>query len=125
MSLCSTRLVSCSVTRSSVIVMASVSSPLRVCRGILKEIRLAKGPGYRQAPLYLYVLQQFRKNQVTGAQVCRERREALHLARTCQCLLSSTRLHQHLHQRFHGLREHSHTRTAELLGFRLPTPPTP
>lgn len=38
--------------------------PLRVCRGILKEIRTIKGPEYKQTLAYNYVLDQFRKNQV-------------------------------------------------------------
>lgn len=45
--------------------MAALSSPLRVCRGILKELRASKGPEYRQTLAYNFVLDQFRKNQVT------------------------------------------------------------
>lgn len=44
--------------------MASLNSPLRVCRGILKELRALRGPEYKQTMAYNYVLDQFRKNQV-------------------------------------------------------------
>uniref|UniRef100_A0A674BX88 Heme-binding protein 1-like n=1 Tax=Salmo trutta TaxID=8032 RepID=A0A674BX88_SALTR len=50
-------------TQTSQSNMASLSSPLRICRGILKEIRAIKGPKYKQSLTYNYVLDQFRKNQ--------------------------------------------------------------
>ncbi|XP_059413384.1 protein FMC1 homolog [Carassius carassius] len=104
--------------------MAAVTSPLRACRGILKEIRIAKGSGYRNTMVYKHVLEQFRRNQVTGAQFCRARIDALHAARTYLCLLTSTRLHLRLHERYHA---HGGDRALEqvagLVGLRLPTQP--
>uniref|UniRef100_A0A671Q651 Uncharacterized protein n=1 Tax=Sinocyclocheilus anshuiensis TaxID=1608454 RepID=A0A671Q651_9TELE len=47
--------------------MAAVTSPLRACRGLLKELRIAKGSGYRNSVAYKHVLEQFRRNQVTEA----------------------------------------------------------
>lgn len=44
--------------------MAALSAPLRVCRGILKELRYLKGPEYKGTMMYSYVMEQFRKNQV-------------------------------------------------------------
>ncbi len=42
------------------VVMAAVT-----CRALLKEIRIAKGCDYRNTLVYKYVLEQFRRNQVT------------------------------------------------------------
>ncbi len=42
------------------VVMAAVT-----CRALLKEIRIAKGSDYRNTLVYKYVLEQFRRNQVT------------------------------------------------------------
>lgn len=44
--------------------MAALSSPLRICRAILKELRYLKGPEYKDTMMYSYVTEQFRKNQV-------------------------------------------------------------
>lgn len=45
--------------------MAALSSPLRVCRGILKELRAIQGPSYKKSLAYNYVMDQFRKNKVS------------------------------------------------------------
>lgn len=45
--------------------MAALSSPLRVCRGILKELRAIQGPSYKQSLAYNYVMDQFRKNEAS------------------------------------------------------------
>lgn len=47
--------------------MATLSSPLRVCRGILKELRAIQGPSYKKSPAYNYVMEQFRKNKASFA----------------------------------------------------------
>lgn len=47
--------------------MATLSSPLRVCRGILKELRAIHGPSYKKSPAYNYVMEQFRKNKASFA----------------------------------------------------------
>ncbi|XDV10964.1 hypothetical protein PO909_000048 [Leuciscus waleckii] len=97
---------------------------LGVCRGILKEIRIAKGSGYKHTLIYKYVLEQFRRNQVTGAQLCRAQVEALHAAQSYLCLLSSTRLHLHLHLRYHSPRADVRIdQAAGLVGLRLPKQP--
>ncbi|XP_030649689.1 protein FMC1 homolog [Chanos chanos] len=103
--------------------MAAMTSPLRICRGILKEIRALKGPEYKQTMAYNYVMDQFRKNQVTGARYCRAQREALHASHTYLCLLNSTRHHQELHNLYHGKGERSPEEVASLVGLRLPTQP--
>lgn len=45
--------------------MATLSSPLRVCRGILKELRAIQGPSYKNSLAYNYVMDQFRKNKAS------------------------------------------------------------
>ncbi|XP_019961627.1 protein FMC1 homolog [Paralichthys olivaceus] len=103
--------------------MAALSSPLRVCRGILKELRASMGQGYRQSLAYNYVLDQFRKNKVTGERYCRAQQEAHHASHTYLCLLSSTRSHLALHNLYHGKGEHSIEQAAGMVGLRLPTQP--
>ncbi|GAA6215543.1 UPF0562 protein C7orf55 homolog [Lates japonicus] len=103
--------------------MAALSSPLRVCRGILKELRVIQGPSYKQSLAYNYIMDQFRKNKVTGERYCRAQQEAHHASHTYLCLLSSTRNHLALHNLYHGKGERSPEEVANLVGLRLPTQP--
>ncbi|XP_060946606.1 protein FMC1 homolog [Limanda limanda] len=103
--------------------MASLSSPLRVCRGILKELRASMGTSYKQSLAYNYTLDQFRKNKVTGERYCRAQREAEHDSHTYLCLLTATRHHLALHQLYHGKGERSIEQSADMVGLRLPTQP--
>ncbi|MED6286498.1 ATP synthase assembly factor fmc1 mitochondrial [Characodon lateralis] len=103
--------------------MASLSSPLRVCREILKELRVIQGLSYKQSLAYNYVLDQFRKNKVTEERYCRAQQEARHASLTYLCLLVSTRNHLALHNLYHGKGERSPEEVAGLVGLRLPTQP--
>ncbi|XP_034449083.1 protein FMC1 homolog isoform X2 [Hippoglossus hippoglossus] len=103
--------------------MATMSAPLRVCRGILKELRASMGQSYRQSLAYNYVLDQFRKNKVTGEQYCRAQQEAHHDSHTYLCLLTATRNHLALHDLYHGKGERSIEQAAGIVGLRLPTQP--
>uniref|UniRef100_A0A3P9IB31 Protein FMC1 homolog n=1 Tax=Oryzias latipes TaxID=8090 RepID=A0A3P9IB31_ORYLA len=103
--------------------MAGLASPLRVCRGILKELRAMQGPSYKRSLAYSYVMDQFRKNKVTGERYCRAQQEALHASHTYLCLLASTRNHQALHNLYHAKGECSTEEAAGLVGLRLPTQP--
>ncbi|NP_001297946.1 protein FMC1 homolog [Esox lucius] len=103
--------------------MAGLSSPLRVCRGILKEIRAIKGPEYKQTLAYNYVFQQFRKNLITSERYCRAQEEALHASHTYLCLLSSTRQHIALYDMYHGKGQRGTEEMAGIVGLRLPTQP--
>ncbi|XP_020515235.1 protein FMC1 homolog [Labrus bergylta] len=103
--------------------MAALSSPLRVCRGILKELRAIHGAAYKQGPMYRYVMDQFRKNQITGERYCRAQQEAHHDAHSYLCLLASTRSQMILHNIYHSKEEHSIESAAGLVGLRLPTQP--
>ncbi|XP_044036705.1 protein FMC1 homolog [Siniperca chuatsi] len=103
--------------------MAALSSPLRACRGILKELRALQGPSYKQSLAYNYVMDQFRKNKVTGERYCRAQQEAHHASDTYLCLLASTRNHLVLHSVYHVKGECSQEQAAGLVGLRLPTQP--
>ncbi|XP_047427909.1 protein FMC1 homolog [Mugil cephalus] len=103
--------------------MATLSSPLRVCRGILKELRYMQGPSYKESMAYSYVMDQFRKNKVTGERYCRAQQEAHHASHTYLCLLASTRSHLVLHDLYHKKGERSPEQVAGLVGLRLPTQP--
>ncbi|KAK3508474.1 hypothetical protein QTP70_030257 [Hemibagrus guttatus] len=103
--------------------MAALSAPLRICRGILKELRYLKGPEYRGTMMYSYVMEQFRKHQVTSERHCRAQREAVHMAHSYLCLLESTRRHLELHNQYHGKGERPLDQMAGLVGLRLPTQP--
>ncbi|KPP56789.1 UPF0562 protein C7orf55-like [Scleropages formosus] len=103
--------------------MAAVSSPLRVCRGILKELRALKGPEYKRTLAYNYVLDQFRKNQVSSERYCRAQKEALHSSQSYLCLLASSRCHVALHKLYHGKGERGPDEVADIVGLRLPTQP--
>ncbi|XP_035469988.1 protein FMC1 homolog [Scophthalmus maximus] len=99
------------------------SSPLRACRGILKELRAIQGPSYNKSLAYNYVMDQFRKNKVTGERYCRAQQEAHHASHTYLCLLASTRNHQALHNYYHGKGDRSLAQAASMVGLRLPTQP--
>lgn len=58
-------LASCAAQSQHRSVMATLSSPLRVCRGILKELRAIQGPSYKRSLAYNYVMDQFRKNKAS------------------------------------------------------------
>ncbi|XP_008328544.1 protein FMC1 homolog [Cynoglossus semilaevis] len=103
--------------------MAALSSPLRVCRGILKELRTLHGQSYRESLAYGYVMEQFRKNKVTGERFCRHQQEVHHVSNTYLCLLTSTRHHMALHNLYHGKGERSTEEAAQMVGLRLPTQP--
>ncbi|KAM3863633.1 protein FMC1 homolog [Diretmus argenteus] len=103
--------------------MAALPSPLRVCRGILKELRALQGSNYKQSLAYRYVMDQFRKNQVTAERYCRAQQGALHASHTYLCLLESTRSHLALHNLYHSKGERDREEVAGLVGLRLPTQP--
>uniref|UniRef100_A0A1A8GQV3 Protein FMC1 homolog n=1 Tax=Nothobranchius korthausae TaxID=1143690 RepID=A0A1A8GQV3_9TELE len=103
--------------------MPALASPLRLCRGILKELRYLQGPSYKQSPAYNHVMDQFRRNKVTEERYCRAQQEAQHAAHTYLCLLESTRNHLVLHNLYHAKGERNPEEVAGLVGLRLPTQP--
>ncbi|XP_041093880.1 protein FMC1 homolog [Polyodon spathula] len=101
-------------------------APLRACRAILRELRAAKGPGYRRAPAHRFVLDRFRQNRVTNEKLCRSQQDLLHQASSYLCLLQSTRLHLSLHTEYHGegaTREKPLEDLARMVGLTMPTQP--
>ncbi|KAJ3601047.1 hypothetical protein NHX12_032020 [Muraenolepis orangiensis] len=103
--------------------MSGLLPPLRVFRGILKELRAAKGSTYKKTLAYNYVIDQFRKNEVTGERQCRARQEALHASQAYLCLLTSTRQHLVLHNLYHGKGERTPDQAASMVGLRMPSQP--
>ncbi|XP_060760168.1 protein FMC1 homolog [Neoarius graeffei] len=103
--------------------MAALSPTLRIYRGILKELRYLKGPEYKDTMAFSYMVEHFRKNQVTSERHCRAQREAVHASHTYLCLLESTRRHRELHNQYHGKGERPPEEVAHLVGLRLPTQP--
>uniref|UniRef100_UPI00398EF8C1 protein FMC1 homolog n=1 Tax=Pristiophorus japonicus TaxID=55135 RepID=UPI00398EF8C1 len=98
----------------------------RLLRAIVKELRSRDvGPGrrYRDSAAYTFILEQFRKNQVTGEKLCRAQQELYHQASTYMCLLQSVRQHLALHQEYHGKGERSPHEVAQLVGLKLPQQP--
>ncbi|KAG8138061.1 putative UPF0562 C7orf55-like protein [Naja naja] len=90
--------------------MASLGSPLRTFRGLLRELRYALGGSdvsYRNKAAYRYLKEAFR----------------CHLAATYLCLLHSIREHLVLHKEYHGKGERSPDIVAGLVGFKLPQQP--
>ncbi|KAG7262381.1 hypothetical protein CRUP_018305 [Coryphaenoides rupestris] len=103
--------------------MSGLSPPLRVFRGLLKELRAVQGSTYKKSLAYNYIIEQFRKNEVTGERQCRARQEALHASQAYLCLLASTRQHVALHKIYHGKGDRTHAEVAGMVGLRLPSQP--
>ncbi|XP_052376023.1 protein FMC1 homolog [Oncorhynchus keta] len=103
--------------------MASLSPPLCLCRGILRGIPAIKGPEYKHSLAYNYVLDQFRKKQITGERYCLAQEEALYASHSYLCLLISTRQHMALYDIDHGKGQHDTEEMAGIVGLRLPTQP--
>ena len=101
-----------------------------VLRRILSEIRmnLNQSPGesvarLRGLPLANHILGQFRRNQVTEKQICKQDRELSNLADNYANYLTSQRLWLNVHQEYHSKSERSVTDTARIVGFKLPHDP--
>lgn len=67
-----------------------------------------------------YILNQYRKNQVTDEQLCKEHESMNYMVNTYLCYLNSKRTHEHILKEFHGRGERSIKDTADLVGFTLP-----
>ncbi|CAH1244738.1 FMC1 [Branchiostoma lanceolatum] len=104
--------------------MATSMERLRVLRGLIRELRHVhkKGP-VKETIAYNYLMEQYRKHQVTDQRVCRAHQELQRNAETYLCLLTSTRLQQALHDEYYGKGEKTTEETAKMLGFELPQNP--
>lgn len=95
-----------------------------ILRRILSELRNSSSRAkVQELPLAQYILQQYRKYQVTDQQFCKEREEMHHFAETYLCYLESTRKYEEIHQHYHGKGERSVKETADMVGFKLPHDP--
>ncbi|XP_033096485.1 protein FMC1 homolog isoform X2 [Anneissia japonica] len=104
--------------------MAS-SQPLIVLKSLLRELRYLNLQGVLQRkPAYCYVLDQYRKFQVTSEKNCRAKDEAEHNAHTFNCLLRSARELQELNAAY-SRGERTVEESANLVGLKLPEAPKP
>lgn len=67
-----------------------------------------------------YIFNQYRKNQVTDEQLCKEHESMNYMLNTYLCYLNSKRTHEKILKEFHGKGERSIKSTADLVGFTLP-----
>ncbi|XP_058046182.1 protein FMC1 homolog [Ahaetulla prasina] len=106
--------------------MASLGSPIRTFRGLLKELRYALGGSdvsYRNKAAYRYLKEAFRCHRVTSEKLCKAQHDLHFQAATYLCLLHSIREHLVLHKEYHGKGERSPDIVAGLVGFKLPQQP--
>lgn len=93
-------------------------------RHLVSEIRQASSnKKIQESNLVNYILLQYRKFQVTDAQLCKAQNEMSGLANTYVTYLSSIRKYKDLLQSYRGFGERSVESTANLVGFKLPHDP--
>uniref|UniRef100_A0A8D0GJN1 Protein FMC1 homolog n=1 Tax=Sphenodon punctatus TaxID=8508 RepID=A0A8D0GJN1_SPHPU len=106
--------------------MASLGSPVRTLRGLLRELRSVSsevGHSYRNMAAYRHLMEAFRAHRVTSEKLCRAQHELHFQAVTYLCLLRSVREHLALHQEYHGKGERSLEQVAGLVGLKMPQQP--
>ncbi|KAL7636491.1 UNVERIFIED_CONTAM: hypothetical protein RMT77_013266 [Armadillidium vulgare] len=98
---------------------------LSILRSFIHELRhiTQNGNKLRDSSLYEYVVKQFRQNNVTDLQYCREKDELAFSAQTFVTYLNSRRNLKKLHEEYHGRGERSIRDTANIVGFKLPHDP--
>jgi len=75
-------------------------------------------------PAFSYIMTQYRKNAVTGAQYCREQDEKKFLAETYATYLNAMKNYKVLYTEYHKP-EISTADAAKRVGFQLPNVPKP
>lgn len=98
------------------------ANPVAILRGIVREWRHSQ-PKVTGKPFTMYLLQQYRKNQVTTERTCKSQEEMQHLAQTYFTYLESKRKYAEIHQEFHAKGERSVEETARMVGFKMPHDP--
>ena len=78
---------------------------------------------FRDMRITQYILEQYRRYQVTEKQHCKAALEMNHLADTYATYLSSQRKWSEVHSEYHAKGERSVADTAKLVGFKLPHDP--
>jgi len=94
-------------------------------RDLIRELRFTNRT-YKplpESPIYQFIVNQFRKNQLTTEQTCKATEESSYLADSYLCYLRSTRKSSEIREEFHGLGERSVKQTADMVGFKLPHDP--
>ncbi|GFW13517.1 protein FMC1 homolog [Trichonephila clavipes] len=100
----------------------SRSLTLSVLRGITHELRRAN-PNLKpvsQGLAFSYLINEYRRHQVTEKRTCKSAEELNTMAKTYLCYLRSLRENQELIERYHSHGERSIEETARLVGFSLP-----
>ncbi|XP_055930458.1 protein FMC1 homolog [Argiope bruennichi] len=100
----------------------SRSFTLSILRGISHELRRAN-PNLKpvsQTTAFSYLINEYRKHQVTEKRTCKSAEELSTMAKTYLCYLQSLRENQELIDRYHSHGERSVEETAKLVGFSLP-----
>lgn len=94
-------------------------------RRVFTELRRSSDHGARVKDLKIsqYIMEQYRKHQLTEKQYCKAAEEMNHLASSYATYLSSQRNWQKVHQEYHSSGERSVEDTAKMVGFKLPHDP--
>ncbi|XP_061714017.1 protein FMC1 homolog isoform X2 [Cydia pomonella] len=108
--------------------MASISSKpvLVTLRQLLSEIRKQSSTKkLAENQMARYILDQYRKHQVTDQQLCKAIDEMHFKARSYYDYLHHSRRYKEINMEFKGKGERSVEDTARMVGFKLPHDPKP
>ncbi|KAL3836310.1 hypothetical protein ACJMK2_021747 [Sinanodonta woodiana] len=106
--------------------MAVSGRNIQMYKGIIRHLQsIYKKDKLRDTPAYMYVVDQFRKHQVTGEKHCRGKEELQHLGESYLCLLQSIQKYEELSAVYKGKGDRSVESSANLVGLNLPIVPPP
>lgn len=98
-----------------------VQSSKQILYHLLREIRSTSYSGkVTDSLIAKYIINQYRKYNVTSAQLCKREDEMNYLADTYRCYLRSARVYKELYAKYHGKGQRSIQETADIVGFKLP-----
>ena len=109
--------------------MAQVGGPARGSvnglRRLIKEMRhtLPKDKPVGNQPLTKYIMNEYRRHQVTSKQHCKAGQEMEHLSNTYATYLASQRMWHAINKEYHASGERTVEETASIVGFKLPHDP--
>ena len=94
-------------------------------RRVFTELRRSLDHGAKVKDLRIsqYIMEQYRKHQLTEKQHCKATQEMNHLVDSYATYLSSQRKWHKVHQEYHSSGERSVKETATMVGFKLPHDP--
>merc|ERR1712042_312597 len=99
--------------------MASSLKPLKIIGDISKELRQATGKSPSTSMAFRHVMEQARKNQVTGEQVRRSESELYRTADAFRVYLESSRRRDAIQNEFSG-KERTTEEAANIVGLTTP-----